>query len=683
MRHILFAPQQPTYDVAILIKPSNFNDLDLKMHYVDPLVSQGIPVNQIIAFDLDYQAKKVNATTIKQYLAQLLPVLRDLGVKYIYCADASYFKALVKTTKADPYFGYVLPCKQTGFDYMQVVLGLNFGALIHNPAQYSKIDMSLKTLSSVYLGQYVALGQNVIQHEDYPDNLQRIEWFLNSLHEHAKLTCDIEAFSLNLFDAYLGSIAFAWDEHSGGSFLVDYKSLPNPTSDMQYGECVVNPEVRNLLKLFFEKYKGELIFHNATYDIKVLVLNLFMKHPQDYEGMLHGLDVLCRGAHDTKMIAYLSLNTTSEIDLALKGLAHEYLGNYAQANINNIKFIKAKDLLQYNLLDCLGTWFVYRKYYPVMLRDNQLDIYNSIMLPTLKVVLQMELVGMPLYPEKVIEVETELQAKELQYREILSNSPSVKAAQYRLQMDELTKINASLKVKQHGMDKVANYVFNPGSSLHLRVLLHSVMGLPVIDYTPTKEPATGADSIEKLLNHATDPEHVEVLNTIIRLGKISKILSTFIPAFKNATTKQDGMGYLHANFNINGTVSGRMSCNRPNLQQIPSNSEFAKPIKKCFNAPKGWLFCSADFNALEAKVDALLTRDPAKIAVYTDGYDSHAYNAYYYWQTKFPEVKLLPQGTNLRAFKLLIDGVYHTVLEGEIIETPQGTLMKIEDYYDE
>lgn len=652
MRHHLFDAQQPNYQVAILIKPTNFNKGELQQHYVDVLVKQGIPASKIIAFDLDYQGKKVNATTIKNYLTQLMPALQSLGITHIYCADAAYFKALTKQTKAEPHFGYVMPCKVAGFEHMQIVLGMNFGALIHNPNQYPKLDMSLKTLSSVLNGNYQALGQNVIEHEDYPNTLQKMEWFLNTLHQHSKLTCDIEAFSLNLFEAHLATISFAWDEHSGGAFLVDYVPLPEQNEDRHWGFYRENPEPKKLLKQFFERYRGKIIFHNATYDVKVLILNLFMSHPQDYEGMLYGLDVMSRHIHDTKMIAYLSLNTTADIDLSLKGLAHEYLGNYAQEDIKDIRLIAPVELLRYNLTDCLGTWYVYKKYYPIMLQDNQLSIYQQIMLPTLKVVLQMELVGMPIYPDKVKELEKTLLEGKAKHIALLFQSPTIQAVQLQLQREALAKINSKLKTIQHGMDKVKDFKFNPGSSDQLRVLLYDLMKLPKIDFTDSKQPATGGKTLAKLINHATDPDHIEVLKNLIELAKITKILDTFIPAFNSATVKADGMGYLHASFNINGTLSGRMSCSEPNLQQIPSNSDYAKPVKQCFNAPKGWLLCGADFSSLEDRINTLLTKDRNKLKVYTDGFDGHALRAAYYFRETLDYIDISdPQSVNQLADK--------------------------------
>lgn len=88
---------------------------------------------------------------------------------------------------------------------------------------------------------------------------------------------------------------------------------------------------------------------------------------------------------------------------------------------------------------------------------------------------------------------------------------------------------------------------------------------------------------------------------------------------------------------------------------MPSGSEYGKLIKKCFSAPDDWLFIGSDFNALEARIDALLTKDPAKLAVYTVGYDSHAWNCYHYWKDQFPEVSLAED----------TDEVYVVYIDGE------------------
>lgn len=636
MKHVLFAPEQNTYDIAILIKDSSFIGSSLSEYYVEPLEKLGIPRNKIIAFNLPYDKKKVSSNQIHAYFNSLIPALDKLGIKYIYCADAEYFKTLTKQRKADNHLGYVLDCAAPKFKHMKVVLGLNYGGLLYNPNQAPKLDLSLTTLADSYNGCYQQLGANIIHKAQYPVFIPQIQAFLNSLHQYPSLTCDIEAFSLNPFEAGIGSIAFAWNKHEGGSFLVDWikNQISPPVSLLVHGQQQHNKAIKSLLKHFFINYKGNLKYHNATFDIKVLILELFMTHPQDYEGMLYGLEVMTRDIDDTKVIAYLALNTTAELSLGLKDLGHEYAGDYAESDIKNICLIPQESLLKYNLTDCLTTWFVFDKYYPVMLQDSQQHIYETIMKPSIKILIQMELVGMPISLKRVNEVDIELRALQTKYLDQLSTSPTIKTCQHVLQLKELTAINAKLKTKQHGLEKVADYVFNPNSGNHLIELLYTVMNLPVIDTTATKLPSTSGDTLEKLLNHTSNQDYTTTLNALIGLSKVEKILTSFIPSFKQAVLKGDGLGWLHANFNLNGTVSGRLSCSKPNLQQIPSGSDFGKLIKSCFKAPKGWVFGGADFNALEDKINTVLTKDPNKVKVWVDGYDAHCYRAYYYWKDK-------------------------------------------------
>src|SRR5699024_789141 len=87
--------------------------------------------------------------------------------------------------------------------------------------------------------------------------------------------------------------------------------------------------------------------------------------------------------------------------LSLKYLAHEFAGNYAQDDIKDIKKIPEKTLLKYNLVDCLATWFVYEKYMPEVINENQVDLYEGLMMESMQLLLQVELTGMPVNPDKV------------------------------------------------------------------------------------------------------------------------------------------------------------------------------------------------------------------------------------------------------------------------------------------
>ena len=124
----------------------------------------------------------------------------------------------------------------------------------------------------------------------------------------------------------------------------------------------------------------------------------------------------------------------------------------------------------------------------------------------------------------------------------------------------------------------------------------------------------------------------------------------------------------------------RLFLNTKNLQQLPSGSTYGKLIKKCFKAPKGWLFCGADFSSLEDYISALTTKDPNKLKVYSDGYDGHCLRAYAYFKDELPEVRQASDTD--RCFSIEIDGQLLLCKSGDLIKIDNGTTISVEDYFD-
>lgn len=633
MRHLIFE-EAASYPVALLIKGSSFNKSALVTNYTFPLTERGIAPNQVIGFTLEYnEAGKAPVSFIKAYLDKLLPALDSLGIKMLYVADGAYFKTLTKMAKSEPHHGYVLPCAIKGFEHMNVVLGINHQALIYNPDLQKKLDMSLDTLASSMKGSYTPLGQGIIHYSEYPNTLETIKAALDSLHQHPELVCDIEAFSLAFNEAGIATIGFAWNQHEGIAFACDYaEASPDSKACGQYGDNIPNAAIQALIRGFLESYQGSITYHNASFDVRTLVYTLWMQDLLDNQGLLHGLEVLTRLFHDTKIIAYLATNSTAGNELSLKSLAHEFAGNWAQGDIKDVRKIPLKELLQYNLVDCLSTWYTRNKYYPIMVQDRQEELYYDLMLPSLKVIIQMELTGMPMDQTNVSVAKTELERLQASYLSVLNDNPTIKMLDMLVQKSVMDAANAKLKTKQHPIEKFADLKFNPNSGPQLQRLLYELMGLPVLDLTDTKQPATGAATLRKLKNHTQNQDYRDIIEALIGLSKVEKILSSFIPSFEKALLKSDGLTYLHGGYNLGGTVSGRLSSSKPNMQQLPSGSTFGKLIKKCVIAPPGWLFAGADYNSLEDYISALTTKDPNKLLVYEKGFDGHALRAAAYFK---------------------------------------------------
>lgn len=720
MRHILFQEANSnTYPIALLIKSTGFNKQELQRNYVTPLNLRGITDPEIIAFTLKYNDKgKAPVSYIKEYLAKLLPALDSLGVKLLYVADSAYFKTLAGQIKADLHMGYVLPCKIKGFEHMSVTLGVNHQSLIYNPDLQAKLDTSLTAVSAHMAGNYQAPGSGIIHSAQYPESLQDIAAALESLHQYKELTCDIETFSLRFNEAGIGTIAFAWDKHNGIAFACDYRAvrcendvLASPAGmGAGHGFFELNREVRALLLQFFTTYKGEITWHNATYDLKVIIFVLWMQNLLDTEGLLTGLEVMTKNFQDTKIITYLATNSTAGNVLGLKALAHEYAGNWA-VEVKDIRKVPLDKLLQYNLVDALSTWFVKHKYTHIMKSDKQEALYELLMKPSLKTIIQLELTGMPLSAAKVQEVKAKLEGIQEFRLGLIQNSPVIAVLNLLVQTAAMEKANAKLKIKQHPLEKFSGVAFNPNSGPQLQILLYEQMGLPVIDLTDTKQPATGAETIKKLINHTQEVAYKELLSALISYGEVNKILNTFIPAFEKAILKGDGMIWLHGSFNLGGTVSGRLSSSDPNLQNLPAGNTgsdekqlYGKLIKECFVAPEGWIFCGADFNSLEDYISALTTRDPAKLAVYERGFDGHCLRASYYFRDQCLDIDqndpvsvnsmkkkypLLRQDSKAPTFALTYQGTAHTLVnnlgfdpvKAKEIEAGYHELYKVSDEY--
>ena len=74
MYHLLFE-EHSSYNIAVLVKTDALRTEEVKRYYVDPMVQQGIPLKNFVAFSLEYgSAKKPSATYMKEYLTtSLLP----------------------------------------------------------------------------------------------------------------------------------------------------------------------------------------------------------------------------------------------------------------------------------------------------------------------------------------------------------------------------------------------------------------------------------------------------------------------------------------------------------------------------------------------------------------------------------------------------------------------------------
>lgn len=581
--------------------------------------------------------KKTPAREIKDFIQQeLQQVLDDAETQYIICTDSDYFKILTKEAKAEANLGYV--CDSV-WGKQKVIYTPSYRQVFYDPPVVkAKIAQGMDALLNHIRGQYAEPGQGIIEFEAYPDTPEKIKAWLDQLLEMNKpLAIDIESFGLKHYNAGIGTITFCWSKTQGIAFNVDYEPIPGAT-EAPYGRINRNDIVRNLLREFFIKYTQRQMYHNISYDVYVLIYQLFMDNLIDTEGLLHGMEIMLRNWDCTKLITYLATNSCAGNHLSLKDQAQEYAGNYAQDDIKDIRLIPNEQLLRYNLIDGLCTWYTYEKHWDTLIADDQLDVYNNIFKPACEDIIQMQLTGMPMNMETVNQVAKEMETDRNQALKTIRESKLMKNFTLMLRQEWVDDKNAKLKKKQVTLAD-CDIEFNPNSGPQLQKLLFDYIGLPVLGLTKSKQPATDGDTIKALRTHTQNEDVKELLNALIDYKLVDKIITSFIPAFRNAQPGPDGWHYLFGNLNLGGTVSGRLSASEPNLQTIPSGSKYAKKIKKCFEAPPGWIFCGLDFASLEDRISALTTKDPQKLKVYTDGYDGHSLRAYAYFGEQMPDIE--------------------------------------------
>ena len=589
-------------DKLILIKESDLIKEHLDYYYKDNYVAIGIPID----------AKGKDRKELMDEIQELYPPF-----KVVICANTDMFKTITKIQhKGKDGIACDSPLGKT-------FIVPNWRAIIYDSNQETRLKFIMERVDEfLNTGISSILGSNVLQNIKYYLEGDDYTSGFKELYNHDALTIDIETTSLHHYNGVILSIAFSWNIHDGIAMQV---------SD--------NPKVKELLKEFFLNYKGKKIFHNASFDTMFLIYHCFMKDLEDWNGMLEGLHCIFNNLEDTKIIAYLALNTCTPTSLSLKDLSHEYTGDYAQSDIDDCSKIPMERLLPYNVTDTCATWYVYNKYKPVMLQDQQEEIYTTLLLPSLKTLVETQLVGFRLNPKKVEDLAANLYADQYMLQDKLKKNKLISTFEEQLKKELVFEYNNEHKKKKKTVDDFNYWCFNFNSDLQVRKFLYNYLQLPVIDLTKSKQPSTSTETLEKLLHHTQDNDIKEALNAFFELSKVTKIITSFLDNFTNAPEINNLKG-LYGNFNLCGTKSGRLSSSNPNLQQLPSTgSPYAKPVKKIFTAPKGYVFCGADQRSLEDHISALITKDPQKLLVYTDNYDGHCLRSFSYYKEQMPDIE--------------------------------------------
>ncbi|MPZ54515.1 MAG: DNA polymerase I [Acidimicrobiia bacterium] len=300
-------------------------------------------------------------------------------------------------------------------------------------------------------------------------------------------------------------------------------------------------------------------------------------------------------AMDTALASYV-INPTSR-EYELEGMAEKYLAVELVSpdrEDDNTLFDMGPDT------DTAGNRAAVVAHLSGVLREelanrSELELFEELELPLIPVLAQMEYWGIGI---------------DVEYLEDLGEDLRQRLTELRNQIFETA-----------GME------FNLNSTDQLREVLFGKLELPVTKKTSTGRPSTDASVLEKL-------EH-PITEDLLRYRELEKLRSTYVEGYLPLVADD---GRIHTRFNQMTAATGRLSSDRPNLQNIPIRSEEGRTIRRAFIADEGHLFLVADYSQIELRILAHLSRDPDLVEIFRSDGDVHTSTASRVWGVPESEV---------------------------------------------
>ena len=157
--------------------------------------------------------------------------------------------------------------------------------------------------------------------------------------------------------------------------------------------------------------------------------------------------------------------------------------------------------------------------------------------------------------------------------------------------------------------------FNLGSPKQIGEIFFTKLGLPVVKKTASGAPSTDEEVLEKLAEDYPLPAK------LLEHRGLSKLKGTYtdkLPQMAHPRT-----GRVHTHYAQAVAVTGRLSSNDPNLQNIPIRTAEGRRIREAFIAPPGHRIASADYSQIELRIMAHISEDEALLRAFREGMDVH------------------------------------------------------------
>ena len=207
--------------------------------------------------------------------------------------------------------------------------------------------------------------------------------------------------------------------------------------------------------------------------------------------------------------------------------------------------------------------------------------------------------------------ELEIASSETLYR-IERNGVLIDAPTLAKQSHEIGQRILQLEAEAY---EIAGQPFNLSSPKQLGEIFFDKLGMPVVKKTATGARSTDEEVLEKLAEDFPLPAK------LLEHRGLAKLKGTYTD--KLALLALPRTGRVHTHYAQAVAITGRLSSNDPNLQNIPIRTPEGRRVREAFVAPAGSVIASADYSQIELRIMAHISGDAALLKAFHEGIDVH------------------------------------------------------------
>ncbi len=404
----------------------------------------------------------------------------------------------------------------------------------------------------------------------------QLDALVREMLESDAVAFDVETTSTDPMRAELVGIALATSPE---------KSYYVPVRHANHDGKLSEEELRKALAPVFQNDKPAIYAHNGKYDALVVEQAGFARPHIDFDSMIAAY-LLGDSSVGLKQLAFtrLGIEMTEITELIGRGKS--------QITMDQTDVQQASD---YACGDVEATYLLVKQLEPELEQRGQTNLFQSIELPLIDVLIDMEEAGI---------------AVDVEFLDQLSR-------QLAGQIGELES-----EIYQH-----AGQEFNINSTKQLGQILFDDLGLPT-----GRRTKTGYSVSQDVLEGLRDAH--PMVGTILEYRQLLKLKSTYVDALPAQVNPKTGR--VHTSYNQTIAATGRLSSTDPNLQNIPVRTSIGRSVRSAFiadNRPdrRLWdedaVFLSIDYSQIELRLMAHMSEDETLLRAFREGQDIHAATA--------------------------------------------------------